>query len=133
VRRKGRHGALGLQLGSGQRAVLLFELAPTFPLFPFDPFTFLERQHLLILDPQFAALEFKVVEDFDDGGRFLGRGEVGEGQTTENTIVKVVIEGVGQWQVQLGHQLHQLFFLDGERNVFDDDGGWDQFIVYVRS
>lgn len=122
-----------MQLGVGQRAVLLFELTATLPLLPLDPFTLLERQHLLVLDPQFPALEFEVVENFDDGGRFFGRSKVGKGQTTENTIVKVVVEGVGQGEVQLGHQLHQLFFLDGKRDVLDDDSGGDQFVIYFRS
>ena len=107
-------------------------MASTLPLLPFDPFALLQRQHLLVLDSQLPALQFKVIEHLDHGRRLLRRGEIGEGQTPENAIVKVVVESVGQRKVQLGHQLHQLFLLDGKRNVLDDDGGRDQFVVDIR-
>lgn len=112
--------------------MLFFQLASTLPLLPLDSFALLQWQHLLVLDPQFPTLQFKVVEHLDHGGRLLRRGEIGESQTPEHAIVKMVVESVGQRKVQLGHQLYQLFFLDGERNVLDDDGGGDQFIVYIR-
>lgn len=126
------HGTLGLQLSGSDGPVLLLQLATPFALLPLDAFAFLKREHFLVLDPQFATLKFKVVQNLDHGGRLLGRGEVGESQAPKYAVVKVVVERVGQRQVQLGHQLHQLFLLDSERDVLNDDGGGDQLIVTLR-
>ena len=128
-----RHGTLSLQRSARQRPVLFFQLTTTFSLLPLDAFAFLQREHLLVLNPQFPTLQLKVVEHLNHGSRFLCGGEIGKRQTAEDAVVKVVVESVGQGKVQLGHQLHQLFFLDGERDILDDDGGRDQLIVDIRS
>lgn len=130
--REGGHGALGVKLRGRDGPVLLLQLATTLSLLPLDPLPFLKREHFLVLHTQFPTLQFKMVEHIDDGRRFLCRGEVGKSQTPKDTIVEVVVERVGQGKVQFGHQLHQLFFLDGKGDVLDDNGGGDQFIVCLR-
>lgn len=108
--------------------MLLLELSPSFPLFSFDPLALLERKHLLVFDPQLPTLELKVVEHLDDRGGLLGRREVCKGKTPEDAIVKVVVEGIRERQVHLGHELHQLLLLHRERDVLDHDRSRDQLV-----
>ena len=127
------HGSLGLQSLGGHRTVLLLELTATLTLFSFNPLALSCREHLLILDSQLSALEFKVVHGVDDSGSLVGRGEVGESQSTENTVVEMVVEGVGKGETHVSHQLDQLLLLDGKRNVLDDDSGGDELLIGLRS
>lgn len=121
---------LRVQLSS-QRAVLLLELAAALTLLTLDSLALGEGQHLLVLDAQLPAVELEVVHGLDDGGRLLGGGEVGKGQAPEDAVVEVVVEGIGQGQAEVGHELDQLLLLDGEGDVLDDDGGGDQLLVDV--
>ena len=111
--------------------MLLLELAASLALLALDALAFLQRQHLLVLDTQLAALELKVIEVFDHDGGLLGRGEIGKGQASEDAVIEVVVEGVRQRQTHFRHQLHQLLLLHRERDVFDDDGGRDELVVAV--
>lgn len=123
------HGTLRLQLRGSHGAVLFFQLSSALSLLPLDPLALLQREHLFVFDSQLASLKLKMVQNFNHGGGLFGRREVGESQTTENAIVEVVVEGVGKWQVHIRHQLNQLLLFHGKRNIFDDNGGWNQLIV----
>jgi hypothetical protein len=109
--------------------MLLLKLASALTLFAFDALSFRSRQHLLVFNPEFPAVELKVVHVVNDGRRLVRVGEVGESQTAENAIVEVVVEGVWERQSHVGHNRDELFLLDGERNVLDDDGSRDEFLV----
>ena len=127
------HGCLGLQSLGCHRAVLLLELSATLTLLSFDSLALGRREHLFVLNSQLSALELKVVHSVDDGGRLIGRGEVGESQSTENAIVEMVVEGVGERKAHISHQLNQLLFLDGKWNVLDDDSGRNELLVGLGS
>jgi hypothetical protein len=111
--------------------VLLLELATALPLLTLDSLSLSERQHLLVLDPQLSPMQLKMIHGVYDLRRLLGCSEVGESQTSEDSIVEVVIEGVWERQPQISHQLHQLFLLHCERNVLDNNGGRDQFFIDI--
>ena len=130
MRGQGAERLLRLETAT-ERAVLLLELAAALTLLALDALAFGDRQHLLVLDAQLAAVQLEVVHRVDDGGRLLGGGEVGKGQASEDAVVKVVVEGIGQRQAQVSHELHQLLLLDGEGDVLDDDGGGDELLVDV--
>lgn len=131
--RERSHGTLRVKLRGAHGPVLFLQLSPTLPFFPLDPLALLRREHLLVLNPKFPALKFKVVEHLDHRGGLFGGGEVCKRQAPKDAIVEMVVERVGKREAQFGHQLHQLFLLDGKRDVLDDDGGQDQVIVRVLS
>ena len=74
-------------------------------------------------------MQFKVVHRVYDRGSFLCCGEVGKSQTPENTIVKVIVEGIRERQAQVGHDLYQLLLLHCKWDVFDYNGRRDKLLV----
>lgn len=76
-------------------------------------------------------MELEVIHGLDDLGRLLGSGEVCESKAPEDAVVEVVVESIGQGEAKLSHQRDKLFLLDGEGNILDDDGGRDEFLIYV--
>lgn len=134
MRRHGGKRGLVCQLRGSHGPVLLLKLTSAFPLLPLDSLPLRQRKHLLVLDTQFSALQLKVVHRLNHDRRLLGRGEVGKRQATEDTIVEMVVEGIGQRQAEIGHQLHQLLLLDRKGDVLNDDGGGDQlFVALLRT
>ena len=128
--RERRHGQLIVQLALRQWSMLFFQLTAALSLLSLDTFSLYQRQHLLVLDAELSPAQLVVVERVDDHSRLFCRCEVCKGQAAEDAIVEMVVEGVGQREIQLGHQLDQLLFLHGEGNIFDDNGGGDQFIIH---
>lgn len=124
-----RHGGLRVQLGRRHRAVLFLKLASALTLLAFNALPFRSWQHFLVFDPKLPAVEFKVVHVVDDGRRLVCVGEVGESQATEDPVIEVVVESIGEWQSHISHDRDELFLLDGKRNVLDDDGGRNKFLV----
>lgn len=76
-------------------------------------------------------MQFKVVHVFYHLRCLLGRREVGKGEPSKDAIVEVIIEGVGQGQAQIGHELHELLLLHGERDILNDNGRRDELFVDV--
>ena len=130
VRSQGTVGLLCLQRSS-HGAVLFFELPSALTLLTLDPFPLGQGQHLFVFDAELPAVELEVVHGLDDLGCLLGSGEVCESKTPEDAIVEVVVEGIGQGKAKLSHEGDELFLLDGEGNVLDDDGGGDELLIHV--
>lgn len=116
-----------------ERTVLFLELSTALTLFTLDALPFSQRQHLLVFHAKLPAVQLEVVHRIDDRGGLLGRGEICESQAPEYTIVKMVVEGIGQWQPQICHERYKLLLLYCERNVLNDDSGGDEFFVDVVS
>lgn len=72
-----------------------------------------------------------MVQHIDHGGSFLGGCKVGKRKTTENAVVEVVIKSIWKRKIHLGHQLHQLFLLDCERNILDYDRSRNQLVITI--
>lgn len=113
--------------------MLFLELTTALTLLSFNSLALGGGEHLLVLDSQLPALEFKVVHSINDSGGLVGRSEVGESQSAENTIVEVVVESVGKRKTHVSHQLDQLLLLDGERNVLDNNSGRDELFIGLRT
>lgn len=111
--------------------MLLFELSPTLPFLALNAIAFSLRQHLLVLDTELSSVEVEVVHGVNDLGSFIGSGKVCKCESTEDTIVEMVVESVWQRQVHIGHDLHELFFLNRKGDVLDDDCSRDQVLVTV--
>jgi hypothetical protein len=110
---------------------LFLQLPSALPLLAFNPFALSQRQHLLVFDAELPTMELEVIHGLDDLGRLLGSGEVCESKAPEDAVVEMVVESIGQGEAKLSHQRDKLFLLDGEGNVLDDDGGRDEFLIYV--
>ena len=76
--------------------MLFLKLSPSLTFLPFDTFAFLNREHLLVFDPQLSSLQLKMIHHINDSSCLFGRGEVGEGQASEDTVVEVIVEGIRQ-------------------------------------
>ena len=113
--------------------MLFLELTTALTLLSFNSLALGGGEHLLVLDSQLPALEFKVVHSINDSGGLVGRSKVGESQSAENTIVEVVVESVGKRKTHVSHQLDQLLLLDGERNVLDNNSGRDELFIGLRT
>ena len=72
-----------------------------------------------------------MVQRLDNLFRLLGRGKIRKGQSSEHTIVKVVVERIRQRQVHVNHKLNELLLLDSKGNVFDYYGCRNQFVVVI--
>lgn len=120
-----------LQLRCCHGPVLLLELTAALSLLALNPLPFLQRKHLFILHTQLPALKLKVVQHLNHRRSLFRRGEVCKGQTSENAIVKMIVECVRKRQVHVRHQLHQLFLLHGKGDVLDHDRRRDQFILAI--
>ena len=72
-----------------------------------------------------------MVQVVDYCGCLLRRREIGEGQASENTVVEVVVKCIWQRQVHVRHQLYELLFLGRKRDVLDDDGGRNEFLIGI--
>lgn len=98
-RRRGRCVARrdGLRF-AGRLFVLLLELAAAFAFLALDPLAFLEREHFLVLDAQFAPHQLASVQGMNDLRRFFSAREVRKRQTAENAVVEMVVERIGQGQ-----------------------------------
>jgi hypothetical protein len=129
------HGELGSELRAittRHGTVLLLKLATSLTLLALDAFALSQGQHLLVLDAKLATAEFHVVESVDDLVSLTRGGEVSKGQTSEDAIVEVVVEGIGQRQVHVNHELNKLLFLDSEGDVLDDNGSGDQLVIIFK-
>lgn len=111
--------------------MLLFQLATSFTLLPFDAFPLRQGQHLLVLHPQLPTLQFKVVQMIDNRRRLFCRGEVCKSQASEDPVIEVIIEGIGERQVHIGHELHQLFLLRRKWDVLDHDRRGDELLIGI--
>lgn len=89
-----RHGWLTVELTT-DRPMLLLQLSTALSLLSLDALSFLQRQHLLVLHTQLSPLQLVVIEMIDNLGCLIRRGEVGEGKTTEDSVVEVIVEGIG--------------------------------------
>jgi hypothetical protein len=111
--------------------MLFLELSAALPLLALDPFAFGKRQHLFVLDPQFSAMQLKVIHSLDDLSRLLCGGEVCKCKPSEDTIVEVVVECVRERQSEVGHELNQLLLFDRKGYVLDDDSRGDELLINV--
>lgn len=108
--------------------VLFFELATSLTLLSLNTFALGLGEHLLVLDTQLATVDIHAVHGFNDYSSVFGRLEVGESETAEDAIVKVVIEGVGLRQVHLEHDGSEGLLADSERDILDDNSGRNKLI-----
>ena len=76
-------------------------------------------------------MQFEVVHGFYHRSCLFGRGEIGKGKPSEDAIVEVIIESVGQGQAQLSHKRHELLLLYGKRNILDDNGSGNKLLIDV--
>ena len=117
---QGVHGRLRVQ---GNGLVLFLQLAALLPLLALNALSFVFREHLLVLHPQLSALNLVTIELLDDGLGVQGALEVGEGETTENAVIEVVVEGIRLGKAKIGHNLGKHLFPHVERDILDDNGG----------
>ncbi len=75
----------------------------------------------------FGLLEENVSDSasFDNGFEL----KIRQGQSAEDTIIEVIVEGVWKWEVHVDDQLDKLFLLDSKRNVLNHNCSRDQFII----
>lgn len=118
-------GALLVKHGA---AMLLLELTTSLALLSLDTLALGFRQHLLVLDTELAAVDVHAIHGLDDDSGVLGRLKVGKGQAPENTIVEMVVKGIGLGQMHLEHDGGQRLLADGKGNVLDDNGGGDELV-----
>lgn len=109
--------------------MLLLKLAAPFSLLTFDPLALGFRQHLLVLHPEFSAMDVHPVHGFDDDSGIFGGLEIRKGETSEDTIVEVVVEGIGLGEIHVQHDGRQGLLADSKRDVFDDNGGGDELVA----
>lgn len=121
----------GLVLQGRHRAVLLLQLATLLALLPLDSLPLVFRQHLLVLNPQLPPLNIQLVHPVNDLSRLIGTREVGKGEATEHSVVEMVVESVGLWQVHFHHDGLQDLLADVERDILDDNGGGYQVVLLV--
>jgi hypothetical protein len=122
-------------MGMGCRLsqVLLFHLhgfhAPN-SFFAFDTFFLAGLQHLFVLNPKLASLNIEPVERGDNSVGILGETEVGESETAEGTsLVKMVVEGIRSGDRKGCNDVQESLAFNVERDVFDYDSSWDDFVV----
>lgn len=109
--------------------MLLLELASPLSLLALDTFPFRLRQHLFIFNPKLPTMDVHSIHSVNDDPCILGRLEVGKGKASKNTIVEVVVEGIGLGKLHLQHDGRQCLFAYGKRDVLDDDGGRDKLVT----
>ena len=78
-------------------------------------------------------MELEVVHCIDDGRSIFGVRKVCKSQSTEDTIIEMVIEGIWQRKTHVSHDTHELFLLYRERNILDDDRSWNEVILLFRA
>lgn len=114
-------------------AMLLLKLTTLLPFLSLDAFTLVLGKHFLVFHAQLATLDIEAIHAVDDE---LGVGsalEVGECESTEDTLIKVVVKRVWLGQMHLDHDGCEVLLADVERDVFDDDGGGDEIVdVFAR-
>jgi hypothetical protein len=72
-----------------------------------------------------------MIHGLNDNRRLFRGREIRECEAAEDAVVEVVVEGVGEGEVHLGHDFGELLALDREGDVLDDDGGWDELFAVV--
>lgn len=108
--------------------MLFFQLSSPLSLFPLDTLTLLEGKHLLVFHPQLPSVQFKMIQRLNHRSGLFGRGKIRKRQSTEDPVVEVIVEGVGERKVHVRHQRYQLLFLDSKWDVLNHNGRGNQFI-----
>ena len=108
--------------------MLLLKLSTALTLLAFNPFPLSLREHLLVFNTQLAAMDIHTVHGFNDHACVLCRLEVGESQATENTVVKVVVEGVWLRKVHFEHNRSKGLLSYGKGDVLDNNGSGDKLV-----
>ena len=111
--------------------MLLLELSSAFAFLSLYAVAFRLWKHLLVLDAKFAAMQFIMVHCLNHLGGLIGRREVGESKAAKDSVIEMVVECVRKWETHVCHDISQLFLLDRERNVLDDNRGWNELIIAV--
>ena len=74
-----------------------------------------------------------MIQSVDDLIGLRRRGEVGKRETTEDTVIEVIVECIWERQVHVDHQLNELLLLDCERDILDNNGSRNElFIIVLR-
>ena len=110
--------------------MLFLKLATLLSLVSLDSLPLLSRKHLLVFHPELPTLELHVIHRVDNMSCLLGIGEVCKRKTSKDAIVEVVIKGVGKRELHFRHQSNELLLLDRERNVLDNNSGWDKLLPF---
>jgi hypothetical protein len=84
-------------------------------LFALDPLLFTSLQDLLVLDTKLATGDVVAIQSNDDGISLVGVTEVGKSESSEDTIIVMVVEGIRQRSLEtllvnaeeVGLQLHR--------------------------
>jgi len=112
--------------------MLFLQLTTPLSLFSLNLFALHRWQHLLVLDPQFPALEIQVVHLQDNSRCLLGGRKICKRQASENAVVEMVIERIREGESHFCHYRNELLFLDSEGDVLDDDGSGDELVLVPR-
>lgn len=68
---------------------------------------------------------------FNDGCGLIGRCKIGERETTEYTVVEMVIEGIWQRKIHLCHEIDQLLLLHRKGDILDYDCSRYKLLVKI--
>ena len=113
--------------------MLFLKLSTFLSLVSFNSFPFIGRKHLLILNSELSALKIKVIHSFNNHSCLVWIREICECQASENTLIEVIVEGIRERQAHVAHKRNELLFLDSEWDIFNNNGGWNQFVVVGSS
>ena len=111
--------------------MLLLQLPSSLTLLALDPFSFMQREHLLELDAELPAGDIAMIEPIDDLDRFSVGGEIGKRKAPEDSVVKMIVERVRQGELHTSHEVDQLLLFHCKRDVLDDDGRRDQLVLAI--
>jgi len=117
---------------TSRRQLASIELHASHPLdrlFALDPLLFTSLQDLLVLDTKLATGDVVAIQSNDDGISLVGVTEVGKSESSEDTIIVMVVEGIRQRSLETLDDGQEGLFLHRERNILDHDGGRDDLIV----
>jgi hypothetical protein len=103
---------------TSRRQLASIELHASHPLdrlFALDPLLFTSLQDLLVLDTELATGNVVAIQSDDDSISLVGVTEVGKGESSKDTIIVVVVEGIWQRSLEtllvsaeeVGLQLHR--------------------------
>jgi len=101
--------------------MLFLQLATPLSLFPLNTVPVCGWQHPLILDSQLPSLQLHMIHNANHHLRFVFMLEVRKGQTSEDAVIKMIVESVRHGKSLADHYILQLLLLDGKGNVLDDN------------
>lgn len=121
------------QISIPSATMLLLKLASFFTFFALNTVTLDKREHFLVLNAKLAPSNFTAVEVGNNSRCLLRGGEISKSQSSENSIVKMIVESVRNRKPQCSQYLQQLLLFNGKRDVFDNNSRGNQLFLHVMT